>query len=636
MKTPLLAIAASLCFYQGFTQKENPLYNVLLVPPNISMNANAVVRSHQQVFEVKSISKAVLTVKTAITIFNSNADNLASLQLHYETDEPITDIEARVYNKFGTRMKEIKKADIQDVSATDGGTFVDNSRVKLLNLESKDFPYTIEYQYEMHYNSTLFYPRWVPVPQVGVGVQHSQAVYKISNDIPVNFKWSNLPNKPVTTVDGNSTVNTFTLTNFSPLAWEKYMPAWATIAPIVYPMPTQFELKGEKGSFESWQAFGAFQQRLLENRQNLPPSLVNTVQELVAPCKTDFEKINAIYKYVQANSHYIGIQLGIGGWQPFSAEYVAKNKYGDCKALSNFTISLLKAAGLPAKYTLVRASNKYLNEEMLVSQFNHVIVVVPLPSKDSVWLECTSQTEPTGFVGSFTDNRRALVIDGDKSTFVQTPVYSHADNLQKRKVSVQLLADGNATIVAHTKYQALQQETIFDLLKGENKTKLEEYLKESVDLPHYDLSRYSHTIKEGKKPVVEEQLELTVRGFASASGSRLFVQPNALSKNSLLLNQDSVRKYPVQLETAFTDTDSVEITIPEGYAVESQPKSMVLENEFGSYKSQCTVADGKILYTRTYIQKEGSYPAASYANLVKLVNTSYKEDRSKVVLKKLQ
>ena len=58
---------------------------------------------------------------------------------------------------------------------------------------------------------------------------------------------------------------------------------------------------------------------------------------------------------MQNNTRYISIQLGIGGWRPFEAAYVASKGYGDCKALSNYMYSLLKEAGILSYYTLVKA-----------------------------------------------------------------------------------------------------------------------------------------------------------------------------------------------------------------------------------------------------------------------------------------
>ncbi len=38
---------------------------------------------------------------------------------------------------------------------------------------------------------------------------------------------------------------------------------------------------------------------------------------------------------MQGKTHYISIQVGIGGYQPFLASDVDRLNYGDCKALVN-------------------------------------------------------------------------------------------------------------------------------------------------------------------------------------------------------------------------------------------------------------------------------------------------------------
>lgn len=52
------------------------------------------------------------------------------------------------------------------------------------------------------------------------------------------------------------------------------------------------------------------------------------------------------------------MQLGIGGFQPFEADFVDRVKYGDCKALTNYTMALLKATGINSFYTVVGAIRK--------------------------------------------------------------------------------------------------------------------------------------------------------------------------------------------------------------------------------------------------------------------------------------
>jgi transglutaminase-like putative cysteine protease len=137
----------------------------------------------------------------------------------------------------------------------------------------------------------------------------------------------------------------------------------------------------------SWKDFGKFVYSLKVGRDQLPDNIKQTVHQLADGLTDPKQKISRLYEYMQKNTRYVGIQLGIGGWQPFDAKYVATNGYGDCKALVNYMYSLLKEAGINSYYTLVRAGKyaNYITTEFPSQQFNHVILCVPL-QKDTVRL----------------------------------------------------------------------------------------------------------------------------------------------------------------------------------------------------------------------------------------------------------
>ena len=85
-----------------------------------------------------------------------------------------------------------------------------------------------------------------------------------------------------------------------------------------------------------------------KGRDILPEETKLKVQELTKGMTDPVAIIGVLYNYLQQNTNYVGIQLGIGGWQTYDETYVTTKKYGDCKALSNFMISLLKKKELKA------------------------------------------------------------------------------------------------------------------------------------------------------------------------------------------------------------------------------------------------------------------------------------------------
>ena len=133
-------------------------------------------------------------------------------------------------------------------------------------------------------------------------------------------------------------------------------------------------------SLTSWADLSRWTYELNAGRAELPPALVAGMQALVQGETDERARIRKVYKFLQANTRYISVQLGLGGWQTFPASSVAANGYGDCKALTNYCQALLGAAGIKAHAALVRAGSdeQDIRTDFPSSQFNHVVLCVPL------------------------------------------------------------------------------------------------------------------------------------------------------------------------------------------------------------------------------------------------------------------
>lgn len=610
-------------------------YSTALIPDSLRKDAGAVVREKELILEIKSPGKVVLHRHNVYTILNSNGDDLGYNFAGYDKSTSISDVSGILYDSLGKVIRKAKRKDMQDRSYDDGYSLATDARYLEFNFYYQVYPYTVEYQNEDDHNGVLDFTDWLPLIQPGISTQHSRYTIIAPKDYNVRYLLRNGAPAPVITEDKDKKIYTWEAKNLPALHAEPHGPRWRDIAPNVMLAPSDFEDQGYKGNMATWADYGKFISQLRTGREALPDNIKLQVHALTDTIKDVRSKVYALYHFLQENTHYISIQLGIGGWQPFSAEYVATKKYGDCKALSNYMVALLKEAGINGKYVEIGAEEDFppMIENFPCSQFNHVISCVPL-GKDTIWLECTNQTESPGFMGRATCGRKAVLIDEDGGHVVQTPSYSAKDNTQCRIVSGQISAEGNLDANVNTMYQCIRQEWpqhLMDEMSADDRAK---DLNHLFYLPTYSVDKSHYEEKKGPMPVVTEDLHVVAPNYAGVSGKRLFIAPNIFDRSRVRLPADSVRKYDFINDEAYTDIDSVVIAVPAGYQVEAMPKDVAINGHFGSYRSSVRFENDRLVYYRFLQQSEGRYPPAEYAALVKFYEQLYQSDNQRVVLVK--
>ncbi|WP_159445038.1 DUF3857 domain-containing protein [Filimonas lacunae] len=610
-------------------------YSVSLIPDSLKANANAVKRQEQLRVVIKDAGRAVVYHKYAITILNENGDDYAVYSNYYDKMHSLSDISGALYDAGGKKLKSVKKKDISDAAYDDDESLVTDARYKKHNFYYRQYPYTVEYEDVKELDGVFFLPRWEPVEDDAYAVQQSALVVETPLTYALRYKqfvYNGTPN-----IAEEKSVRTYKweVKHVKPVEYEVYQPAWKEITCSVQLAPVDFEIGGYKGNMSSWQNLGKFIQTLNEGRDVLPDPVKKEVHALVDGIADKREKVRVLYEYMQKNTRYIGIQVGIGGWQPFDAKYVAEKKYGDCKALSNYMKSLLKEVGIPANYVLVRTGEgkKGLWEDFPAPFFTHAILCVP-GDKDSLWLECTSSTACAGYMGRSTGNKQALLIDSDGGHVVYTPRYSAADNAQWRRINAQIDGDGNLIADVRTVFTGIQQELPHSLIHYASKEQREKYLNNTLGLPTYKVDKIDYDEQKAAMPQVTENLHVQSPAYASASGKRLFVVPNLFNKTRSKLSTDKPRVTEIDYPYSYTDVDSVFITVPAGYVLESLPKNITLQNKFGRYAISFFYEGNTIRLERVCERNAGRFPPEDYTGLAKFIADMYKADRSTLVLVK--
>src|SRR5687767_9146880 len=624
------------CFFSIAAFSSDPDYSAAALSKDLTKNANAVKRMEEVRFEIISTGETVLYQKYALTILNEAGDKYAQFTQSYDKLITIRSIEGALYDAQGKLLKRLKNKEIGDVSGVSDNNLFDDNRVKAHNFYYSVYPYTVEYEMEVKFNNTLFLPSWMPQEFENLSVQSSRFTLVYPEDYTVRSRALNYKEQPLTTTLKNKKVLEWQVKNMAAIKKPFASPRWRDLTTAVYFAASDFEVEGYKGNMNTWKDFGKFQLVLNKDRDKLPDEIVAKVKQLTANISDEREKIKLIYSFLQQNTRYISIQLGIGGWQPFEAVYVAKKGYGDCKALTNYMYSLLKAAGIKSYYTLVSAGGDIRNHQMMVdfpsSQFNHVILCVP-GQKDSIWLECTSQTMTTGYMGDFTGNRMALLIDEDGGKVVSTPRYGIKENLQIRSIKGTIKTDGALDVKVYTLYSGMQQDDLHGMLNALSKDKVKKVLNEQLNLSTYEITAFNYKEDKTKLPQIDEQLDIYVSNYATVSGKRLFIYPNLLNRSPTRISEEE-RIYDFVFDYEYRDVDTVEFDIPEGYSLEAMPKDVSLKTKYGIYTSSVKFVNNKLYFLRVREQYAGRFPAKEKEEITAYFETIYKADRSRVVLVK--
>ncbi|HEX9651483.1 MAG TPA: transglutaminase domain-containing protein, partial [Cyclobacteriaceae bacterium] len=415
---------------------------------------------------------------------------------------------------------------------------------------------------------------------------------------------------------------------------ESYGLPWIEIVPSVLTRPNKFSIDNYSGSLESWETFGKWLWDLNKDLDELPEATTRKISELVSSIEDPVEKIRAVYDYVQSNTRYVSIQLGIGGWRPIAANLVDQMGYGDCKGLSNYTIALLKSIGIHANYVIIDSGwgEDPLIKDFPSSQFNHVIVCVPL-KEDSVWLECTSQTNPFGYLGTFTGDRAALSITEQGGKIVHTVDYDQKLNQQNSFANVSIVASGNAIAKTKRFYHGLMYEKGgLDSYLNKNTTEQRKWLNENIDIPNFEIIKFNFQNKKELIPVAIEEMELRLQRYAPVSGKRIFFKPNLFTKRNIVRQQIRERKTDLLIRFGYVETDTIIFNLPKDYHPEFIPDPINLESEFGTYSFRVEIENSKLIYYRKASINKGRFSKEKYQDWIGFNKILADYDNMQIVL----
>jgi transglutaminase-like putative cysteine protease len=631
MKKNLVIVIAMLAAMPAIAQ--NISYVLSSVSEPVKKNAHVITRYENQAFEVTDLDRATINVHRVVTIVDARGKREQYFVAHSSKYRSLDDVEIKVYDASGKLFNKYRKKDMSTVASGEG--LIEDGFVTYFEIPIPGYPVTIETKYEIKFRGTLNYPTFY-ILNAGEGVEIASYTAKVPRDLDLRYKENNINLKPEITEDTKSKTKTYkwTVNNLSPVQDEEGAVSSEDRFPSIQIAPNKFSQYSFEGDISSWKSFGQWIRDLYKGLDELPEERKSFYRALVKNASSDEEKIRIIYRYMQKNFRYVSIQLGVGGLRPFSAEFTDSKKYGDCKGLSNYMKAALKAVGIPSHVAIINAGydDKPVDPSFPMNDFNHVILCVPR-QQDSIWLECTSNTADFGVLGTFTENRNALLITDDGGVLVPTPRSNSKENLFMATTTVSLQEDGSGTSKTTIRSAGDYRESL-DALLTEKKDDQKEYLVHQLGFKQPDVFELTKRESTGMHTT---SLEMSIEKVPEfVAGNKMFINPRLYKIWSAKLPKAENRKLDFYFPIPFEKTDTTILQLPQGYTMDALPKDKALSCPYATYTTKYWFnEEQKAIYSTTQlVLKQHTIPAVDYAEVKKFFDDILLDDAQRVVIKK--
>lgn len=610
-------------------------YPASAIPENLKKNANIVIRKDFTTVQINKIDEIKYQLNTVTTVLNKDGDSKAQIYIPYKKGDRISEVKVTVYDEAGKKVKSFSKSDFGDFANNSQGVFYSDSRILELSYTAANYPYTIDFSYEITDDNTIFIHDFVPFLSPNTSLEEAQ--YKIINKSGIDLRTKVYPSKynyaSVITAD-NGIEKTYSYKNVPAIDDALMLPQPVKILPKVSFALTKFNLEGKQGTLNNWTDFGTwYYNNLVEPVSVSTPAIKAEVAALKLSGSTE-EKVKKLYQYMQSKTRYIFVGLGIGGWLPMLPDEVQKKGYGDCKGLTNYMKTLLNEAGIPSHYCVINSSSSQISFDPDFPSMggNHAILMIPTET-GNIWLENTSQQTAFNHLGYSTTDRNVLAVTKKGIELISTPEYTAEQNKEKQALKINLNEDNSINGDIHFAYTGSQYDNNLGYTYLSPKDRIEA-MKKRFDVLNFEKVEMKDFTNDKDNAVIKFNVDFKASNYSKTTGVNMIFRAVPIFTNNYYKAEEN-RELPFEIGQSFQDEYEIDFTIPKNYKIDEVPENVIINSEFGTYKLTL-VKNGESLKVTRFIKiNKGIFPKEKYNEYVSFRKKTLNMDNSKILLTKI-
>jgi hypothetical protein len=566
-----------------------------------------------------------------IQINNRAGERFTEVSIPFSGLVKVGNVKAMITASDGTVIKKLDRNSISERSDISSISLYEDSYVKVFKLRHNRYPYTLTYSYEEEETQFISIDTWVPVISPEIPTLSGELEVLVSEGYKITFQ-SQAGDPFITEIPKKGTRYYWKSSHKRTIPTKETLsPPVILSLPHVRIVPVNFFFE-KAGSFESWITFGNWQSELIGFPEALPESEKRRIDNLISGLDDTREKIRVLYHYLQDNTRYINVSIETGGLKPHPVAYVVNNRYGDCKALSNYFRSVLNYAGVRSLYSKISAGDRFIEvDRNFPSQsFNHIILCVPIEG-DTMWIDCTSDS-PMGYTGSFIQGRDVLVVEKDASHFRQIPQLNPDEVEELRVLEVESKNLPTASVRIKMTMKGYKYELLSYITTSVPEADRAAMIADRFLPPGLTMLDYSiESAHRDSSSIVINILAQNNRMF-ELYGENIVISTPPFSLP--LLENPKTRITPLRMEYPIKQSDSLVYNLPTGYGVNNMPDDTILESPLGRFSCTSVIDAERIIVNRNVTIYPGTYTIEQYGEVYEFLNQIRELGKATTILTK--
>lgn len=340
------------------------------------------------------------------------------------------------------------------------------------------------------------------------------------------------------------------------------------------------------------------------------------------------EKAAVIFNYVKNRMNW-------NSFYGYSCQDGVKKAYnekvGNIAEINLMLTAMLRYAGLEANPVLVSTRSHKIALFPNRTAYNYVVAAAEIEGK-TVLFDATSKSSIPNILPIRTLNWTGRLIkkDGTSVEINMIPLFNSKEFIT---IMGQIDNEGKVSGKAREQYYDYNALNFRERYSNADKDKYIENLEEKYK--GIQINSYTVSIDDLSKPVTEDY-DFTYNNIGDIIGDKIYINPMLFFTQSENPFKQEKREYPIDFVYPSHDKYSINLTIPDGYIVESLPASanISMEENIGGFKYNIAATGNKLQLIMTIDINYAAVSNVYYPTLKDFFQRLIEKQNEKIVLTK--